>query len=82
MEPEGEGENKSQSTGHCFRTANNRTVSQVKDILYSLDNYCMYSNLGQVHIAALIKDTLNKGHLCLKDAFQCTNLYSGNTFYL
>ena len=29
---------------------------------------------------ALIKDTLNKGHLCIKDTFQCTNLYSGNTF--
>ena len=27
-------------------------------------------------------DTLNKGHLCIKDTFQCTNLhvYSGNTF--
>ena len=23
----------------------------------------------------LIKDTLNKGHLCIKDTFQCTNLY-------
>ena len=29
----------------------------------------------------LIKDTLNKGHLCIKDTFQCTNLYSGNTFF-
>ena len=27
----------------------------------------------------LIKDTLNKGHLCIKDTFQCTNLYSSNT---
>ena len=27
-----------------------------------------------------IKDTLNKGHLCIKDTFQGTNLYSGNTF--
>ena len=26
------------------------------------------------------KDTLNKGHLCIKGTFQCTNLYSGNTF--
>ena len=22
----------------------------------------------------------NKGHLCIKDTFRCTNLYSGNTF--
>ena len=28
----------------------------------------------------LIKDTLNKGHLCIKDTFYCTNLYSDNTF--
>ena len=28
----------------------------------------------------LIKDTLNKGHLCIEDTFQHTNLYSGNTF--
>ena len=28
----------------------------------------------------LIKDTLNKGHLCIKGTFQCTNLCSGNTF--
>ena len=27
-----------------------------------------------------IKDTLNKGNLCIKDTFQCTNQYSGNTF--
>ena len=27
-----------------------------------------------------MKDTLNKGHLCIKDTFQCTNLYCGNTF--
>ena len=31
-------------------------------------------------VEPLIKDTLNKGHLCIKDTFQCTNLYSGNTF--
>ena len=28
------------------------------------------------------QDTLNSGHLCVKDTFQCTNLYSGNTFSL
>ena len=28
-------------------------------------------------VEPLIKDTLNKGQLC---TFQCTNLYSGNTF--
>ena len=33
-----------------------------------------------VNVEPLIKDTLNKGHLCIKDTFQCTNLYSGNTF--
>ena len=31
-------------------------------------------------VEPLIKDTLNKGHLCIKDTFQCTSLYSGNTF--
>ena len=31
-------------------------------------------------VEPLIKDTLNKGHLCIKDTFRCTNLYSGNTF--
>ena len=31
-------------------------------------------------VEPLIKDPLNKGHLCIKDTFQCTNLYSGNTF--
>ena len=33
-------------------------------------------------VEPLIKDTLNKGHLCIKDTFQCTNLctYSGNAF--
>ena len=30
-------------------------------------------------VEPLIKDTLNKGHLCIKDTFRCTNLYSGNT---
>ena len=24
--------------------------------------------------------TSDKGHLCIKDTFRCTNLYSGNTF--
>ena len=28
----------------------------------------------------LIKDTLNKGHLSIKDTFQYTNLCSGNAF--
>ena len=27
-------------------------------------------------VEPLIKDTLNKGHLCIKDTFPCTNLYS------
>ena len=31
-------------------------------------------------VEPLIKDTLNKGHLCIKDIFRYTNLYSGNTF--
>ena len=31
------------------------------------------------HLRCPIKDTLSKGHLCIKDTFQCTNLYSGNT---
>ena len=31
-------------------------------------------------VEPLIKDTLNKGHLCIKDTSQCTNLYSGNAF--
>ena len=39
---------------------------------------------GRWHrVEPLIKDTLNKGHLCiLKDTFQCTDLHSGNNFYL
>ena len=28
----------------------------------------------------LIKDTLDKGHLGIKDIFQCTNLYGDNIF--
>ena len=28
----------------------------------------------QYTVEPLIKDTLNKGHLCIKDTFQCTNL--------
>ena len=31
-------------------------------------------------VEPLIKDTLNKGHLSIKDIFRCANLYSGNTF--
>ena len=31
-------------------------------------------------VEPLIKDTLNKGDLCIKDTFRCINLYSGNTF--
>ena len=27
-------------------------------------------------------DNSDKGHLCIKDTFRYTNLYSGNTFYL
>ena len=27
-------------------------------------------------VEPLIKDALNKGHLCIKDTFRCTNLYS------
>ena len=27
-------------------------------------------------VEPLIKDTQNKGHLCIKDTFQCTNLYN------
>ena len=29
-------------------------------------------------VEPLIKDTLNKGHLRIKDTFLCTNLYSGS----
>ena len=30
-------------------------------------------------VEPLMKDTLNKGHICIKDTFKYTNLYSGNT---
>ena len=39
---------------------------------------CEYSSSRGATVEPLIKDTLNKGHLCIKDTFQCTNLYSGN----
>ena len=35
---------------------------------------CMYCTHW---VYAVVK---NKGHLCIKDTFRCTNLYSGNTF--
>ena len=41
----------------------------------------LYLSLLKWHtLELLMKDTLNKGHLCIKDIFQCTNLYSGNTW--
>ena len=41
----------------------------------------MHANVYSVYtVEPLIKDTLNKGHLCIKDTFRYTNLYSGNTF--
>ena len=46
----------------------------IKDALRKEDDLIVYK------LTTVIKDTLNKGHLCIEDTFQHTNLYSGNTF--
>ena len=37
-----------------------------------------YTEEKRVQYTCIYSGTSDKGHLCIKDTFQCTNLYSGN----
>ena len=51
------------------------------DELLERESCPLFRGKNSATVEPLIKDTLNKGHLCIKDTFRYTNLYSGNTLF-